>query len=98
MNCKITKIKNLNELENLSQREREIFEQMARLEHQRWASWQSYLHSKCARDDGGNLIIPSGYVKNLERLIRIPYEELSKKEKDTDREEVLKTWSIIADL
>ena len=74
---------------------KELFERFANIEHQRWAHWQRYLHSKCEKDKDGNLIIPAGYVKNLERLIKTDYKDLTEKEKDSDREEVKKYWDLI---
>ena len=66
-------------------------ERLADIEHQRWAGWQKYLHSKCEETVTGDLIIPAGYVKHLERQINTPYAELTDKEKDSDRQEVHKT-------
>ena len=74
---------------------KELFEKLADIEHQRWSKWQKYLHSKCIKDEDGNLIIPIGYVKNLERLIKTDYKNLTEKEKDSDREEVMKYWDLI---
>jgi len=73
----------------------ELFEKLADIEHQRWSHWQSYLHSKCEKDNNGNLIIPAGYVESLERLIKTDYKDLTKKEKESDREEVRKYWDLI---
>ena len=72
-----------------------LFEKFAVIEHLRWAGWQKYLHSKCTKDNEGNLIIPVGYVKRLERLIKTSYRDLTEKEKTFDREEVKKYWSLI---
>jgi hypothetical protein len=98
MRREITRIKTLGDLEKLSAKEKKVFELMADLEHQRWAGWQEYLHSKCTRDEDGNLVIPKGYVDNLERQIRTSFKDLTKKEQDSDREEALKTWEVIAEL
>lgn len=65
-----------------------IIETLADIEHQRWSNWQKYLHSKCKRDKNDNLIIPANYVKNLEKLIKTNYKDLTEKEKNSDREEV----------
>ena len=73
-----------------------IFEQLAAIEHTRWSGWQSYLHSKCIKNPDGSLTIPAGYVKHLEILINKPYVELTDKEKESDREEVRKYWSLIS--
>ena len=72
-----------------------ILEKLADIEHQRWADWQKYLHSKCEKDNNGNLIILAGYVENLERLIKTDYKDLTEKEKNSDREVVVKYLSFL---
>ena len=76
-------------------REWGLFEKLASIEHERWAGWQAYLHSKCIKNDDGSLTIPAGYVFHLERLIKTSYENLTEKEKESDRKEVKKYWSFI---
>jgi hypothetical protein len=98
MGGKITRIEALDELKNLLSKEREIFEQLSELEHKRWAGWQRHLHTKCSRDEQGNLVIPAGYVENLERQIKAEFSELTEEEKSCDRKEVLKSWRLIAGL
>ena len=73
----------------------ELFEKLAALEHKRWAHWQKYLHSKCTKDKKGNLIIPALYVEGLEILIKTDYKDLTEREKDSDRDEVMKYWNLI---
>lgn len=66
----------------------ELMEPLAALEHERWAHWQKYLHSQCVKNDDGSLTIPSELVCRWVRQIETPYESLSEKEKDSDREQV----------
>lgn len=73
-----------------------FFEKLAAIEHERWADWQKYLHSKCIRESTG-LLIPATLVKQWERQIATPYAELSEKEKESDREQVLRYWPLISD-
>lgn len=77
-----------------------LFEALAAVQHEIWASWQSYLHSKGHREnDGhGHLRLPGGYVDSLERQIRTPYAELTEEEKNGDREQVRKFWPLIEGL
>jgi len=75
--------------------ERNLFEKLASIEHERWADWQKYLHSKCTKDSNGNLIIPKELVDRWERQIETPYDELTEKEKDSDREQVKRYWDLI---
>lgn len=66
----------------------ELLEQLAAIEHERWAGWQRHLHAKCAANENGDLVIPAGYVKALEHQMNTPYTDLSDQEKESDRNEV----------
>lgn len=63
-------------------------EQLAAIEHERWADWQRWMHDQCARNDDGSLTIPAELVERWERQIAAPYAELSEREKESDREQV----------
>ena len=63
-------------------------EQLAALEHARWARWQAYLHSKCQINQDGSLTIPADLVERWEHQIATPYAMLSEREKDSDRRQV----------
>jgi len=81
----------------------ELTEQLASIEHERWAKWQKYMHSKCFEHTinslnattkqfedipTGNLVIPRDLRNRWERQINLIYEELSEQEKESDREQV----------
>lgn len=66
----------------------EMREQLADLEHQRWAGWQRYLHSRCIKLPEGGLVIPAEFVRRWERQMDTHYKDLSEKEKQSDREQV----------
>jgi hypothetical protein len=70
-------------------------EQLAAIEHERWAHWQAYLHSKGRRLPDGALLLPADLVTHWERQIATPYEELSEIEKDSDRDQVDRYLSVI---
>ena len=72
-----------------------IVEELASVEHERWAHWQRYMHNNAIRQPDGSLIIPAKLVEKWERQIETPYEKLSEKEKDSDREQVQKYVPII---
>lgn len=74
-----------------------LIEELAAIEHERWADWQGYFHSKCSRNDDGDLVIPAGYVAALERLLATPYAELTEDQKENDRREVRRYWHLIED-
>ena len=75
----------------------ELIERLASAEHASWARWQSYLFSKCERLSDGSMIIPGHLVKHWQRQIDTPYEQLSEKEKQSDREEVARILPIIVE-
>jgi len=81
--------------EFIERKHTDLFEELADIEHQRWADWQKYLHSLCDRNPNGSLTIPSFFVKQWERQIETPYDALSEKEKESDRDQVRRYWKII---
>jgi hypothetical protein len=66
----------------------ELIETLAAIEHERWAHWQRYMHSKCERKADGSLVIPSALVSQWERQIATRYTDLSEAEKQSDRDQV----------
>ena len=84
----------------------ELIEQLADKEHASWARWMQYLFSKCktAPFEGTNnanllaqrdLIIPADLVEHWQHQIDTPYEHLSEREKQSDRDEVAHIIPII---
>lgn len=67
-----------------------IVDELADIEHERWAHWQRYMHNKCERRPDGSLLIPAFLVIQWERQIATPYSGLSEKERESDREQVRK--------
>lgn len=65
-------------------------EDLSRIEHERWAHWQKYMHSKGSIQADGSLVIPRDLVEKWERQIDTPYANLSEEEKESDREQVRK--------
>lgn len=65
-----------------------LIEQLAAIEHSRWADWQKYLHSLCIVNDDGSLTIPKDALDHWERQIATPYADLSEREKESDRQQV----------
>lgn len=86
----------------------DLREKLAELEHVRWSEWQKYLHDKtyilpdfyhktgttvqCDR------IIRYKDFEHWERQINTPYDKLSEKEKDSDREQVDRYWPLIEEI
>ena len=70
-------------------------EQLAAIEHERWADWQRWVHSVCLTQKDGSLVIPAALVERWERQIGLRYKDLSEQEKESDREQVRRYWPII---
>ena len=85
-----------------TEQDKELREKLSAIEHERWADWQRYVHSVCYENKGiggeptGELTIPSELARRWERQIETPYNELSEKRKDSDREQVDRYWQLIA--
>ncbi|SDQ22340.1 hypothetical protein [Leucobacter chromiiresistens] len=73
-------------------------DRLAAIEHERWAHWQEYVHSRCERRADGSLVIPPELVARWESQIRTHYSDLSTEERESDREQVLKYLPVIVDI
>jgi hypothetical protein len=73
-----------------------LIETLAAVEHQRWSHWQRYMHERGKRQSDGSLLIPADLVARWERQITTPYSALTDQEKESDREQVRKYLSLIA--
>lgn len=73
-----------------------LYEQLAAIEHHRWADWQRYMHSLCERRDDSALVIPADRVAHWERQIDTPYTDLTEAEKAMDREQVGRYWHLVS--
>lgn len=65
-----------------------LLEELAAIEHQRWAHWQRYMHSKGQLQADGSLILPPDLVSQWERQMATTYANLSEIEKESDRDQV----------
>ena len=79
-------------------------DQLAAIEHERWASWQRYLHSKLVRvgecsecHEAEVLVLPRDLFERWERQISTLYSELTEAEQLSDMKEVDKYWPLIHD-
>lgn len=73
-----------------------LVEQLAALEHERWSHWQRYMHGKGRRQPDGSLLLPGDLVERWETQIATPYERLSDREKQSDRDQVQRYLPLIA--
>ncbi len=72
-----------------------IVEELARIEHERWSHWQTYMHSMGVRQADGSLLIPPDLVERWDRQSGTQYMNLTEKEKESDREQVRKYLPLI---
>ena len=75
-----------------------LIESLAAIEHDRWAHWQRYMHSKGTRQSDGSLLIPRELVSRWEHQISTDYSGLTDKEKESDRDQVRKYLPVIAEV
>lgn len=70
-----------------------LFEKLADIEHQRWGDWQEWCH-KILREN-----CPSSELEKVlerwDKQINTKYKDLLEKEKDSDREQVMRYWELI---
>lgn len=66
----------------------ELVEELAAIEHERWAHWQRFMHDQGQRNADGSLTLPAELVSRWERQIATSYAELTEKERESDREQV----------
>ena len=74
---------------------RALVEELAALEHERWAHWQNYMHSKGQKQSDGSLVLSPELVKRWEKQARTPYRQLSPSEKESDREQVRRYLPVV---
>lgn len=72
-----------------------LVEDLAAVEHDRWAHWQRYMHSKGERLPDGSLVLPAELVERWETQIATSYVDLSEAEKESDREQVRRYLPLI---
>lgn len=75
--------------------DKNLLELLSAQEHQRWASWQKYLHEKCIKNEDGSLTIPKESVDWWEMEIKTSYNNLTEEQKESDRNEVRPVINII---
>ena len=79
-----------------------LFEQLADIEHQRWSDWQKYFHATLLETMAGEnraVILNQATIDCLQRWLNqanTPYKDLSEKEKDSDRDQVMRYWHLIS--
>ncbi len=64
-----------------------LVEAFANLAHEQWSGWMKYMFSKGPRRFDGTWVMSHSLRTRWERQMNTPYEELSEKEKESDRVE-----------
>jgi len=70
-------------------------EQLAKYAHDAWCGWMDYLFSKSTLNSDGTITIPKWAVDRWMRQSSTEYENLSEKEKTSDRDEADKIIKIV---
>ena len=73
-------------------------ELLAEFAHKQWSGWMKYLFSKCVNPiepDTGTVIVPKWAVERWVRQMNSSYNELTEKEKESDRDEASKILKIL---
>lgn len=74
----------------------EIIEELAAIEHERWADWQSWVQrTRCNVNSNGDYIIPASDAERWARQIVTPYADLPEAEKQSDRDQVMRYWPLL---
>ncbi len=83
------------DISEIKSRLNSLVEELASVEHERWAHWQRYMHDQGERLGDGSLLIPADLVDRWESQIARPFSELDEKEKESDREQVRRYLPLI---
>lgn len=62
-----------------------LIDVLAAAAHKMWAHWMEYMLGVCTETEEGDLVIPAKSVKRWRRQMNTEYEQLSEKEKQSDR-------------
>jgi len=73
----------------------DVIEELAAIEHDRWAHWQRYLHSQCIPGPDGSLLIPADLVRRWTAQMNKSYGDLSDVEQESDRQQVERYLPVI---
>ncbi len=73
----------------------DTIESLADVEHEGWSRWMKHLFTVSKKNKDGSVTIPKDKVERWERQIKTDYEDLSNKEKESDRKEVRKFVKIL---
>lgn len=68
-------------------------EDKAKVAHDVWSHWMLYMFDQCIENKDGSMTIPAELVERWERQAITEYEDLTKKEQDSDLDIARKFFS-----
>lgn len=72
-----------------------MIELLANATHKMWSHWMEYMLGQCTETEEGDLVIPAKSAKRWRRQMAMEYEQLTEKEKQSDRDVAEKfLWSL----
>lgn len=72
-----------------------MLEDFAKVAHESWSRWMKHLFSKSDTGPDGTAVIPKELVERWKRQMDTDYEDLSEKEKKSDREEAKRYIAVV---
>jgi hypothetical protein len=85
-------------MESENKDELSVREQLAAIQHSIWAHWMKFLFSVSHLNPDGSVTIPAKHAKRWMQQVETTYEELSEREKYSDREQADKVLAALHDL
>ncbi len=75
----------------------QLIEKLAAIEHDRWSDWQKWVHEQLIPTLKGdpNFQIPKDTIRRWHDQIITPYADLTEKEKQSDRDQVMRYWPLL---
>lgn len=74
----------------------DLREELAELAHEQWSGWMKYMFEKGKWNTDGTWTMPKWAVERWTRQATTKYDDLSEKEKDSDRSEADKFIAVIS--
>lgn len=68
-------------------------EMMADAQHEIWSHWMEYMFTKGTFNEDGTWTMPAWAVERWSRQMKTPYQDLSDKEKQSDRDVIAEFMS-----
>jgi hypothetical protein len=73
----------------------DLLEELAYIEHERWAHWQRFMHEQGERQPDGGLLFSPELIAKWDRLINTSYTHLTMEEQESDRDQVRRYLPVI---